>query len=100
MPNIDTYFLGATQIAVATGITATPVVPGPYCNGGFFKIMSGAGTLSIVPTQGTSYSLGYPVGASEVVSFSGPARFFLSAATATMVVAMVPSYSAGFSAGL
>ncbi len=100
MPNTDTYFIGATLITVQTGITATPVVFGPWVNGGFFKINSGAGTLAIVQTQGTSFNAGYPIGAAEVVSFSGPARFFLSAATATMVVACAPSFSQGVSAGL
>ena len=98
MAYTDTYFIGATLMTVQTGITATAVNFGAYVNGGFFKIASGAGTLAIVQTQGTSYSLGYPIGASEVVSFEGPARFFLSAATATMVVACAPSFSQGFSA--
>lgn len=98
MAYTDTYFIGSTLVVVPTGITATAVNPGPYVQGGFFKITAGAGTLAIVQTQGTSYSLGYPVGASEVVSFSGPARFFLSAATATMTVALASSYSQGVSA--
>lgn len=98
MAYTDTYFIGATLVTVQTGITATAVVLGSYVNGGFFKSTSGAGTLAIVQTQGTSYNAGYPVGAAEVVSFSGPARFFLSAATATMIVAIAPSFSQGVSA--
>ena len=97
MAYTDTYFIGSTLITVQTGITATAVVFGPYVNGGFFKIQSGAGTLAIVQTQGTSFNAGYPIGAAEVVTFTGPARFFLSAASATMVVACAQSFSQGIS---
>jgi len=98
MAYTDTYFIGSTQVVVPTGITATPVVFGNYVNGGFFKIQSGAGTLSIVQASGVSYTLGYPIGAAEVVSFSGPSRFFLVASGATMVVACATSFSQGVSA--
>ena len=100
MAYTDTYFIGATLVTVQTGITATAVVLGNYVNGGFFKIASGAGTLALVQTRGTSYNAGYPVGAAEVINFSGPARFFLSASGATMVVAIAPSYSQGVSGAL
>lgn len=89
--------MGATQIIVPTGITGILVTPGPSNNGGFFKIFSGAGTLSIIPKLGISSSLGYPVGAAEVISWSGPGYFFLSAGGATTTICMVPSYTAGYS---
>jgi hypothetical protein len=90
------YQMGATQIHV--GLSATVmVVTQPYQNGGFFKIHAGAGTLAIVQGASSIYSAGYAVGATEVIPFVGPARFFLAAATATMTVALVASYSAGMS---
>jgi len=90
------YQLGATLINV--GLSQTAEIAAQACqNGGFFKIQAGAGTLAIVQGASSIYSAGYPVGASEVVSFTGPARFFLAAATATMTIALVTSYSAGYS---
>lgn len=97
MAYTDTYFMGATQVIVPVGITGIEILPGPSTNGGFFKISSGAGTLSIIPRLGISSNVGYPVGAAEVISWSGPARFFLSAGGATTTICMVPSYTAGYS---
>lgn len=96
MPNTDTYFMGATQIVIATGNTGVAVIPGPYVNGGFFKPLSG-GTISIVQTLTTVGASGYAVGAAEVVSFSGPARFFLASPGATAICQLVYSASAGIS---
>ena len=96
MPNTDTYFMGATHVVIATGNTGVAVVPGAGVNGGFFKSLSG-GTVSLVQTLTTHGASGYAVGAAEVVSFSGPARFFLAAPGATAIVQLVYSTSPGFS---
>lgn len=94
----DSGFLGATLVVVGTGLSQTQLInPARAQNGGFFKIHSGAGTLAILPFLGASFSMGYPVGATEVISFEGPAGFYLGAATATMTVALVQSFSKGAS---
>lgn len=93
----DTYALGSTVMVV--GLSAPAVfVPPAGCNGGFFKINSGSGTLAI--GSGLSQAFGstmYPVGATEIVSFTGPAQFFLYAASATMTVSVGLSFSRGAS---
>lgn len=92
-PSLSTHRMGATQISIGLGVTATPIMPGPRQNGGIFKIISGSGTLCIVDGPGFSTLTGYPVGSAEIVSYSGPAVFYLSAASATMTIALSPSYS-------
>lgn len=88
--------LGATIIHV--GLSATvQVAPQRNQNGGFFKIAAGGGTLALVQGASSISSAGYLVGDTEIISFSGPARFFLAAAGATMTVHLVTSYSDGYS---
>lgn len=87
---------GVTQIHVGLSQTVT-VSPVPYQNGGFFKINAGAGTLAIVNGASAIFSAGYLVGATEVIPYQGPAKFFLAAAGATVTVGLVISYSAGMS---
>ncbi len=95
----DTFQLGATNIVIGTTVANNvQVFPGRACNGGFFKIASGGGTLAIVQSSGVTYSTGYVLGSQEVVSFQGPATFFLAASGATMTVSFVQSYNLGFSA--
>lgn len=95
----DTYQLGATQIIVGTGISLIVQVNPDRCrNGGFFKRAIGSGgTLAIVNGMGSTAANGYILGETEVVSFQGPALFFLAAMGATVTVAFVPSYNMGFS---
>ncbi len=94
----DTYQLGSTLLVVGTGVAnVLQVLPGRCVNGGFFKINSGGGTLAIVQGPGVSFNTGYLIGTSEVVTFQGPATFFLAASAATMTVSMVQSYNMGFS---
>ncbi len=95
----DTFQLGATNLVIGTGITqVAQIFPGRGVNGGFFKIAPGSGgTLALVQGLGSSHSSGYILGASEVVSFQGPATFFLAASGATATVSFVLSYNAGYS---
>lgn len=91
----DSYIMGCT-LAVVGLSSITAVNPGAGVNGGFFKILSGAGSLAIAPGLSSPGSWGatlYPVGATEIVSFSGPARFYLAASAATMIVSIGLSYS-------
>jgi hypothetical protein len=92
--------LGATQIAV--GLSATvKVLAGPYVLHDKMKIVSGAGTLWVSPVpaalSGASalIAVGYPVGATEVVDLGGASAFYLSAAAATMTVAVEYGLTAG-----
>lgn len=94
----NTYHMGATIITIPAGISfVTLINPASKQNGGFFKINSGAGTLAIVAAQGISCTLGYALGSNEVISFAGPAQFYLAAGSATMTVALCQSFSAGYS---
>lgn len=100
----DVRVLGATQIAVGLSLLV-PVRPSQNHTASTLKILSGAGTLWITPMIGNSLSgavaasliaSGYPLGASEVFSISGPATFFLSASAATMVAAVAVGYTTGY----
>ena len=81
---------------IPTGNTGVAFIPGAFVNGGFMKPMSG-GTISIVQTLTTNGASGYAIGAAEVISFQGPARFFLACAGATGILQVGYSTSAGFS---
>lgn len=90
----NTYRLGSTTMAVGLSSVAQ-FIPPNFCNGVYFKILSGAGTLAITNSAaGPLYSSGlYPVGATETINLDGPASFYLVAAAATMVVAVGVRYS-------
>lgn len=91
----NTYRLGPTLVIV--GLSAiSDVNPPSGTNGGFFKILTGSGSLALAPGLSSPGFWGatlYPVGRNEVVGFNGPARFYLAAATATMIVAVTYSFS-------
>lgn len=93
--DLPSYGIGATQIPVGLSATVT-VLPSAHQNGGFFKILSGGGTLAIVSGISAVASSGYFVGAGEAISISGPAIFYLAATGATMVVGWCPTLSQGF----
>lgn len=93
--------LGATRINI--GLSAIiAIAPGNYQYAESFKILSGGGTLEIVPrplaltgTSTTGWGLGYPLGASEVFNVGGPAVMYLAATGATMVLSMILGYTSG-----
>jgi len=90
----NSYVLGAT-IGVVGLSSILQVNPPLGANGGFFKILSG-GSLAIAPGLSSPGFWGatlYPVGANEIISFNGPARFFLAASSATTIVSIAYSYS-------
>jgi len=92
--DLPTYAMGATQLAI--GLTSpTRVTPPAFCNGGFFKYVSG-GSYAITAGISQLASTGYPVATTEAISISGPGVFYLHAVGATAVVGMVFSYSQGF----
>jgi len=96
---------GATLFYV--GLSQVIKVPaGDHVIDGTLKIQSGGGTLEIVnpvysgsSTQAgltaPAWGNGYPVSASEILSFYGPAIFYLAATGATMQVAMTVGRTAG-----
>lgn len=79
------------------------VTPTAYQYAEGLKIFAGGGTLEIVPPalSGTStaaasgWGTGYPIGANEIVNFSGPAVIYLAATGATMTAAMYIGRTAG-----
>lgn len=104
----DTFAVGSTQVIVpASGASFFPVVIKPPAGtwGGQLKIYSGGGTLMIAPNAGaagvsiggaTGTLLGYPIGASEIYQWAGPAAFYLQATGATMVAAVVFNFTSGY----
>lgn len=95
--------VGSTQIAVGlSAIVGIGIAARDYNK--TFKILGGGGTLEITSLPGalsgagaTGWGIGYPVGASEIVSINGPAHFYLAASGATMTVAMYIGRTAGAS---
>lgn len=95
--DLRAFGFGVTQIHIgSSGLAEGPIKAPRGCVGGQFKILAGAGTLAIV-NSGESMGQGYPVGATEVVSFTGPLGFYLAAKTATMTISMVYAIGAGAS---
>ena len=95
--------IGATRIAVGMS-SIIKCSPTAYSFGINLKILSGGGTLEIVSSPpsltGASsavHGTGYPVGASESVTFDGPATFYLLATGATMVCTVLLGRTAGAS---
>jgi hypothetical protein len=97
--------LGATQVVV--GLSAlVRITPPERGIADTMKIVAGSGTLWVSPltpaalsgTSGAAFlAVGYPLGATEVFNIGGPAQFYLSAASATMTVAICFGYSSGAS---
>lgn len=93
--DLPTYGMGSTQLSI--GLSATVrVVPQAGQNGGFFKILSGGGTLAIVNGISSIASGGYIIASGEAISFSGPGVFYLAAAGATMTVGLCTNFSQGY----
>lgn len=98
----DTYGIGVTQIAVGLS-QVVRVTTAPQQSDWTMKILSGGGTLEIVPIQlsgsstapGNAWSKGYPVGASEILTGNGPATYYFAATGATMIVAAQMKLTAG-----
>lgn len=97
----DLGALGATHLVI--GLSAIlRCAPDAFVYSRSLKILSGGGTLEIVPIplalSGTScvgWGLGYPIGAGEVVSTDGPTVFYLAATGATMTAALAIGYTVG-----
>ncbi len=92
--DITPYLMGATILSVGLSATIRVTQP-PYGNGVFFKISSGGGTLAIVQGISSLATQGYFLAATDVVSITGPAVFYLAAVGATMNVAICQKYSQG-----
>ncbi len=98
----EIHVVGATRIAVGLS-QIIRVRPSANQYAEAIKIFSGGGTLEIVPpalsgastAAASGWGTGYPLGASEVMSFGGPCVFYLAATGATMVAAMTLGYTAG-----
>ncbi len=96
--------IGATHVVVGLSMTVA-IYPTIYCFAQNLKILSGGGTLEIITpgttlgpgTGATGWGTGYPIGANEVISWDGPARFYLAATGATMIASLVYTETAGAS---
>ena len=97
----DIGSISSTQIIIGLS-TLIRIAPGPFTYSRSLKILSGGGTLEIVPIplalSGSScvgWGLGYPLGAGEIVSADGPTVFYLAATGATMIAAMAVGFTIG-----
>jgi hypothetical protein len=123
-PSQLTYSLNTTRTFIGVGATLAlfvDVQPGQiattvkYMNGGTLEILPPTLGMSFVPgvstvnqgifLGGSTQSLamlaalsgtGYLMGSSEVLSFNGPTRFYLSALGATTLVCVIRHFGAGF----
>ena len=102
MTQNEVVVFGATQIAVGLSQVIRWSQVGNVIDG-TIKILSGGGTLEIVEPQlsgastaaGSAWGKGYPLGASEIYSFYGPATFYFAATGATMVLAVTTGRTTG-----
>ena len=93
--------LGATRIVV--GLSAiVKINPSGYQYAQNIRILSGGGTLEIVPPPSVlsgagaaGWGLGYPIGSGEAVAVDGGAVAYLAATGATMTVTMLIGYTSG-----
>lgn len=83
---------------VAVGLSAAMAFQPPAnCNGVWFKQFSGSSLFLGMGLSQTPGATMYMLGTSEVVTASGPARFFLYATGATSLVSVGLSFSRGMS---
>ena len=83
--------VGVTQIAV--GLSATVTVPQESGVNGFLVNFLSGTTCSIVGGASQIHSAGYPLTSGSAISITGPGPFYLAAAGATAVVAVLKSKS-------
>lgn len=104
----DAVFGITTSIlTIPIGATASVLVfPGPYVRGTLFKYISG-GSISVFGVQNgmtlggtlliSGYSGAYTLGTNEVLSFGGPAEFYVTATGATAFASLMQGLSQNFS---
>lgn len=91
----DIFFIQTQNFNVGTGGTLQVGVSGGVgCNNILLKHMSG-GTLYIRGWTGQAFATGYVTTVGEVVTFGGPAQFWLEAGGATAVVGVIRGKTAG-----
>jgi hypothetical protein len=103
---MDIRFVGATIISVGLS-SIVSVRAGAYLQATNLKILSGGGTLELVPppialsgASAIGWGRGYPIGANESIHIDGPSKYYLAATGATMRLAALIGYSAGASLGV
>jgi hypothetical protein len=87
---------------LASGVFPVQVIPPAYCVGGEVRRVSG-GSLEIMPSVVSGGSIGgatvpgvgYLIGSSQVLSWEGPAAFFLGASGSTCIASVLFKYAAG-----
>lgn len=97
--NLDLHGSHTTLMFIATGVSNAVRIEGDSKQiSKLFQYVSG-GTLywhgtSNVPANGLT--LGWLVGSTQVLTFNGPAAFWLSALGSTVVVQVATGYSQGY----
>lgn len=106
----DTYIIGGTLITLGTlGASVFPtVIKSPSISGGQMTVATlGSGaTIQLLPTAVSGASIGgatgvgasvsgYGFGTADIISWVGPASFYLACTGATSVVKCLFEYSAG-----
>lgn len=102
---LRTCYMGGTIMnlgGVTAAIQPTRFLAPPNCVGGELRRLSG-GSLEIMPNViaggsigGASASgTGYLIGISQIISWEGPAAFYLAATGATVVVSALMKFSDG-----
>jgi hypothetical protein len=105
----DTFAMGGTLMTIGVlGASVFPtMVKSPFSGGQFYIDTLGSGaTIQILPTAVSGASIGgataagasvsgYGIGPSQVISWVGPAAFYLACTGATSKIAMLLEYSAG-----
>lgn len=106
----DTFLMGGTQITL--GVLGASVFPtvfrSPSISGGQMSVLTlGSGaTIQILPTAISGVTIGgatavgtaivgYPFTTTDIISWVGPASFYLACTGATSVVKCLFEYSAG-----
>jgi hypothetical protein len=105
----DTYAIGGTMLSMSPlGASVFPtLIQSPPAGGQFYiNALATGATVQILPTSVAGASIGgatavgasvtgYPVGPSQVISWVGPASFYLACTGSTAQIAMLLEYTAG-----
>lgn len=102
----EIYFMGATQIPLSVlgaSVFPTQIKPPQFCVGMQYKIITGGGTVQILPNAIANQTIsgatavigGYPLVTGEMYPIVGPAAFYIAATGATATVALNFFFSSG-----
>lgn len=111
MASSSDQIFGITTIQAIVPIGATAAILTPdfayvksltmkYSSGGSITLFGcPIGATSALADMVTGYSNGYLLATTEVISFAGPARFYIAATGATAAVSLLYGLSSGYTPG-